>query len=127
MLAGLVGRDKKQAERLARKYKAHAFYGANEYSACLANPEIAAVYVATPPGEHAKLAIRAADAGKHVLCEKPLAARLEQSAQMVEACRRNGASDDGVPQAFRAELSFFETTRSEWRSRSNRRDPHRIQ
>jgi predicted dehydrogenase len=89
-LAGLVGRDKKQAGRLARKYKVHAFYGANEYSACLANPEIAAVYVATPPGEHAKLAIQAADAGKHVLCEKPLAARLEQSAQMVEACRRNG-------------------------------------
>ena len=89
-LAGLVGRDKKQAGRLARKYKVHAFYGANEYSACLANPEIAAVYVATPPGEHAKLAIQAADAGKHVLCEKPLAARVEQSAQMVEACRRNG-------------------------------------
>ena len=89
-LAGLVGRDKKQAGRLARKYKVHAFYGANEYSACLANPEIAAVYVATPPGEHAKLTIQAADAGKHVLCEKPLAARLEQSAQMVEACRRNG-------------------------------------
>ena len=89
-LAGLIGRDKKQAGRLARKYKVHAFYGANEYSACLANPEIAAVYVATPPGEHAKLAIQAADAGKHVLCEKPLAARLEQSAQMVEACRRNG-------------------------------------
>ena len=90
VLAGLVGRDKKQAGRLARKYKVHAFYGANEYSACLANPEIAAVYIATPPGEHAKLAIQAADAGKHVLCEKPLAARLEQSAQMVEACRRNG-------------------------------------
>jgi predicted dehydrogenase len=90
VLAALVGRDKKRAERLARKYKVHAFYGADEYSACLANPEIAAVYVATPPGEHAKLAIQAADAGKHVLCEKPLAARVEQSAQMVEACRRNG-------------------------------------
>jgi predicted dehydrogenase len=90
VLAALVGRDKKRAERLARKYKVHAFYGADEYSACLANPEIAAVYVATPPGEHTKLAIQAADAGKHVLCEKPLAACVEQSAQMVEACRRNG-------------------------------------
>jgi predicted dehydrogenase len=90
VLAALVGRDKKQAGRLARKYKVHAFYGADEYSACLANPEIAAVYIATPPGEHPKLTIQAADAGKHVLCEKPLAARLEQSAQMVDACRRNG-------------------------------------
>ena len=90
VLAALVGRDKKRAERLARKYNVHSFYGADEYSGCLANPEIAAVYVATPPGEHAKIAIQAADAGKHVLCEKPLAARVEQSAQMVEACRRNG-------------------------------------
>jgi predicted dehydrogenase len=90
VLAGLVGRDKEQAGRLARKYRIRAFYGADEYAACLGNPEIAAVYIATPPGEHAKLAIQAADAGKHVLCEKPLAARLEQAAQMVEACRRNG-------------------------------------
>jgi len=90
VLAGLFGRDKEEASRLARKYKVHAFYGADEYAACLANPEIVAVYVATPPGEHSKLTIQAAEAGKHVLCEKPLAARLEQSAQMVEACRRNG-------------------------------------
>jgi predicted dehydrogenase len=90
VLAGLVGRDKKQAGYLARKYRVRAFYGADEYPACLANPEIAAVYVATPPGEHSKLTIQAANAGKHVLCEKPLAARVEQSAQMVEACRRNG-------------------------------------
>ena len=90
VLAGLVGRDKKQAGRLAQKYKVRAFYGADEYAACLANPGIAAVYIATPPGEHPKLTIQAAEAGKHVLCEKPLAARVEQSAQMVEACRRNG-------------------------------------
>jgi predicted dehydrogenase len=90
VLAALVGRDKKQAGRLARKYKVHSFYGADEYSACLANPEIAAVYIAAPPGEHSKLTIQAADAGKHVLCEKPLAACVEQSMQMVEACRRNG-------------------------------------
>ena len=36
------------------------------------------------------LTVQAAQAGKHVLCEKPLAATVEQSAQMVEACRRNG-------------------------------------
>ena len=90
VLAALVARDKKQAERLARKYRVHAYYGADEYPACLANPAIAAVYIATPPGEHSQLTIQAAEAGKHVLCEKPLAARVEQSAQMVEACRQNG-------------------------------------
>jgi predicted dehydrogenase len=89
-LVGVVGRSKKEAGRLALKHKAGAYYGADEYSACLANPDVAAIYVATPPGEHATLTIQAADAGKHVLCEKPLAATVQQSAQMVEACRRNG-------------------------------------
>jgi predicted dehydrogenase len=89
-LVGVVGRNKKEAGRLARKYEAASFYGADEYSACLANPNVAAVYIATPPGEHAQLTIQAAVAGKHVLCEKPLAANVEESAQMVEACRRSG-------------------------------------
>lgn len=89
-LAALVGRDKQTAARLARKFNASAHYRSDEYAACLANPEISAVYIATPNREHERLTIQAADAGKHVLCEKPLAATVEQSARMVEACRRNG-------------------------------------
>jgi predicted dehydrogenase len=89
-LAALISRDKEKAARLARKFNASAFYGSEEYTECFANPEISAVYVTTPPGVHAEFTLRAADAGKHVLCEKPLAANVAQSAQMVEACRRNG-------------------------------------
>lgn len=89
-LVALVGRDKQRAARLARKFNASAHYCSEEYAACLANPEISAVYIATPNGEHETLTIQAADAGKHVLCEKPLAATVEQSARMMEACRRNG-------------------------------------
>jgi predicted dehydrogenase len=89
-LVALVGRDKQTAARLARKFNVSAHYHSDEYAACLANPEISAVYIATPNGEHETLTIQAADAGKHVLCEKPLAATVEQSARMVEACRRNG-------------------------------------
>jgi predicted dehydrogenase len=89
-LAALVGRDKKQAAQLARKYRVADAYGADEFSACLTNPAVTAVYIATPPGEHADLVIRAAEAEKHVLCEKPLAANIEQSARMVDTCRRNG-------------------------------------
>ena len=89
-LVALVSRDKKKAERLAQKFNADAFYGSEEYTEYLANLEISAVYVATPPGMHEEITLRAARAGKHVLCEKPLAASVAQSARMVAACRRNG-------------------------------------
>lgn len=88
-LVALVGRDKKKAARLARKFKAPVFYGDEEYAACLANPEVDVVYVATPQGVHALLTVQAAQAGKHVLCEKPLAATVEQSALMVDACQKH--------------------------------------
>ena len=88
-LVALVSRDKKKAARLAHKFKALSFYGYEEYAACLANPEVDAVYVATPQGEHAPLTVQAARTGKHVLCEKPLAATVKQSALMVDACQRH--------------------------------------
>ena len=89
-LVALVSRDKKKAQRLARKFKVKSAYSSDEYAACLANPEVAAVYIATPQGEHETLTVKAAEAGKYVLCEKPLAATVEQSAQMVKACRQHG-------------------------------------
>jgi predicted dehydrogenase len=89
-LVALVSRDKKKAARLARKFNAQAIYSNEEYAACLAHPGISAVYVATPPSEHVEFAVEAARAGKHVLCEKPLAATVAQSAHMVETCQLNG-------------------------------------
>jgi len=89
-LVALVSRDKKKAAALRVKFKAAISYTTKDYEDCLANPEISAVYIATPPGEHEEFTVRAAEAGKHVLCEKPLAATVAQSARMVEACRRQG-------------------------------------
>ncbi len=89
-LVALVGSDEKKTAQLAQKFHAKARYRSDEYAACLTNPEVSAVYVATPPGVHAGLTIQAAQAGKHVLCEKPLAVNLADSAAMVEACRKNG-------------------------------------
>jgi predicted dehydrogenase len=88
-LVAVVGRDENSTARLARKFKARSQYGSDGFAACLANPAVSAVYIATPQGEHERLTIQAAQAGRHVLCEKPLAATVEQSAAMVRACQAN--------------------------------------
>jgi predicted dehydrogenase len=89
-LVALVSRDGRQAEKLARKFGATAAYGTEEFGACLENPVVDAVYLATPQSEHFSVTIAAARAGKHVLCEKPLAISSEQSAEMVRVCEECG-------------------------------------
>src|SRR5580700_6179370 len=88
-LIAVVSGDQAKAEKFAGDFKAQAAYSYKDYSDCLKNPEVEAVYIATPPGEHEKYAVAAAKAGKHVLCEKPLAATVTQARNMVETCRRN--------------------------------------
>ena len=86
-LVAAVSGDKEKAKK-AVGAKDHAYtYG--EFAECLRNPEVEAVYIATPPGEHEKYAVAAAKAGKHVLCEKPLAATVEQTRNMVATCCRH--------------------------------------
>ena len=89
-LVAVVSRDPKKAADLRKKFKAEASYEFSHYDTCLANPEISAVYIVTPPGQHEEFTTRAAAARKHVLCEKPLAATAGQSARMVAACQENG-------------------------------------
>jgi predicted dehydrogenase len=57
--------------------------------ALLADPLIQFVHIATPPTTHRDLSIRAIEAGKHVLCEKPLAIRLSDAGQMIDAATAN--------------------------------------
>jgi predicted dehydrogenase len=54
----------------------------------LADPDIDAVYIATPPSSHRELAIAAAAAGKHVYVEKPMATRFPECQEMIDACAR---------------------------------------
>jgi predicted dehydrogenase len=76
--------------------KAHAFaselgipkaYGS--YEALLGDPSVDVVYIATPHSEHMEWTIRAAEAGKHILCEKPIAMNHAQALAMVNAARRH--------------------------------------
>ncbi|MEM8738551.1 MAG: aldo/keto reductase [Planctomycetota bacterium] len=61
-----------------------------DYDDLLANPAVDAVYIATPHPMHARWSIRAARAGKHVLCEKPLAVNHSEAMAMVQAARDHG-------------------------------------
>ncbi len=60
------------------------------YGALLDDPAVDAVYVATPHPAHAEWAIRAAEAGRHVLCEKPIAMNAAEAEAIVDAARRAG-------------------------------------
>jgi predicted dehydrogenase len=86
-LVAVVSGDPEKARRLAGEFRAKQHYSYGEYAACLNNPEVEAVYIATPPGEHEKYTVQAARAKKHVLCEKPLAATVDACRRMVRACR----------------------------------------
>ena len=67
------------------------------YEALLADPRVQAVYIATPHPEHAEWAIKAARAGKHILCEKPIGLNLAEATSIVEAAR---AHDVFLMEAF---------------------------
>ncbi|MBZ9908104.1 aldo/keto reductase [Mesorhizobium sp. BR115XR7A] len=72
---------------------AESFPGArilDGYDALLADPEIDAIYIAVPHPGHAQWAIRAAEAGKHVLCEKPLGLTAFEADAMMHAARKAG-------------------------------------
>ncbi|MDQ6620260.1 MAG: Gfo/Idh/MocA family oxidoreductase [Pseudomonadota bacterium] len=88
LVAAVASRDLERAADFAREHgiaKAHS-----SYETLLVDPSIDAVYVPLPNNLHAKWAIAAADAGKHVLCEKPLAATAAEAMTIFEAARRNG-------------------------------------
>ncbi|MGH9378031.1 MAG: Gfo/Idh/MocA family protein, partial [Terriglobia bacterium] len=86
-LVALVSGDRNKAKKLARKFGARDIYTYDEYEACLNNPAVGAVYLASPNGCHFGQTLRAAAAGKHVLCEKPMANTVEECQRMVDACR----------------------------------------
>ena len=75
------------AESFAREFGARKWYSA--WQKLLLDQEIDAVYIATPVNLHAAQTIAAAEAGKHVLCEKPMAMNVDECDRMIDACRAN--------------------------------------
>jgi predicted dehydrogenase len=85
-LVALVSGDERKAKRFAEKFKASDYYTHDDYSLCLSHPQVDAVFVANHNGGHLEYTVRAAQAGKHVLCEKPMANTVEDCQRMVDAC-----------------------------------------
>ena len=88
-LVALVSHDKSRAEQLGAKFGVKHCYAYADYDQCLSQPGVDAVFIASVNGAHAEQTMRAASAGKHVLCEKPMATSVEDCRRMVEACRVN--------------------------------------
>jgi len=84
-LAALVSDDARKREKLSRKYGAPA-YSYDQYDECLRREDVDAVYIALPNTMHAGYAIRAAELGTHVLCEKPMATSEADCRRMIAAC-----------------------------------------
>jgi len=86
----LVSGHRDKAERMAAEYGVPTsnIYGYDNYDAIANNPEIDAVYIALPNSMHAEYSIRAAKAGKHVLCEKPMSTTVDDARAMIAASKR---------------------------------------
>src|ERR1017187_961133 len=89
-IAGIASRDRSKAETAARELGIPKAYGS--YEEMLADPEIDAVYNPLPNHLHVPLSIRAAERGKHVLCEKPIALNVAETLELIAARDRTGVT-----------------------------------
>lgn len=86
-LVAIASREKAKADAFGDELKVPKRYGS--YEELLADPDVQAVYISTPHPMHAEWAIKAADAGKHILCEKPITLDYAEAQAVIEAARRN--------------------------------------
>lgn len=91
-LTGIVTGSSQKAAEWKEKYRIpeNNSYTYQNFDSIRGNPEIDIVYVVLPNSMHAEYVIRAAQAGKHVICEKPMAVTAEECDRMIQACRAAG-------------------------------------
>jgi predicted dehydrogenase len=105
-LTALVSGDRAKAEKLAKQYGVpdSGIYSYETFDRLKDNPDVDIVYIVLPNGLHAEYAVRAAKAGKHVLCEKPMAPTVAECEQMIAACQK---ADRKLMIAYRAQYEPF--------------------
>src|SRR5688572_16225949 len=87
-LVAVASRTQESADKYAREWKISRAHGS--YEALLTDPEIDVIYNPLPNHLHAEWTIKAVEAGKHVLCEKPLALSVEEVDAIQAAARKHG-------------------------------------
>jgi predicted dehydrogenase len=138
-ITGLVSGHRDKADKIAAEYGVakESIYSYENFDEIVNNKTVDAVYVALPNSMHAEYTIRAAKAGKHVLCEKPMATSVADAEAMIAACKAANVKlmiayrchyeptnlravklirDGAVGQVQAIESSFgFNIARGEWR------------
>lgn len=106
-LVAFVSDDPIKHQKLGEMYKVERHYSYDRYDECLHSGEIDAVYIALPNHMHCEYTVRAAKAGVHVLCEKPLALTFQECREIIRAC------DEGGVKLMTAYRLHFEKTNLE--------------
>lgn len=88
-LTAFVSDDPEKIEKLSKEYAVKNSWSYDQYDEALASGTFDAVYIALPNDMHKEYTVRAAQAGKHVLCEKPMAITTADCLEMIQACERN--------------------------------------
>lgn len=88
-LVALVSGDREKALKVAKQYglAEKAIYNYQNYDTLRDNPEVQVIYIVLPNGLHEEFTVRGAKAGKHILCEKPMANTAAQAQRMIDACK----------------------------------------
>ena len=91
-LAALVSGERDKARAIAAQHGVDErnLYDYAGFDGLKDNPDVDIVYIVLPNSMHAEFTVRAAQAGKHVLCEKPMATSVADAQRMVDACRQAG-------------------------------------
>lgn len=89
-VVALVSGHRDKAEKLAARYavRPESIYNYENYEQLKNNPEVDIIYIVLPNSMHAEYTIRGAQAGKHILSEKPMATSVKDGEDMIAACRK---------------------------------------
>ena len=92
-LKGFASRNTESSQVLAHKFGVYSY---NSIEAMLKDKSISIVTIASPSGNHMEHCINAANAKKHIICEKPLEITLERIDKIIEACKKNRVILSGI-------------------------------